>query len=181
MGMSFLLLGCAAGSTGVLRASRPPTGWTTDPGSNVQSRTGRLRERFEAPLHGGHVSSVFGYRRNPITGGSEFHRGVDIAAPVGTRVGACWPGRVEAVYWTRGSGRQIRISHPGGLMTVYKHLSSVRVAKGRYVDAGDWIGDSGNSGTASTGPHLHLETLVGGRPVDPGGFDSRLDRPGLAL
>lgn len=186
LGTLSLALGCSSGPSGSLRRH-------SSVARHIEFDT-RARFAFEhtdtapveaaeffIPVRKGRVSSTFGYRRNPFNGAVQFHRGVDIAVDTGTPVRACWGGRVESVEWSRGSGHQVRLSHAGGRSTVYKHLSAVRVARGRWVDGGDQVGASGNTGMMSTGPHLHLETIGGGKPLDPGRFDSRLARKGSLL
>lgn len=186
LGALSLVLGCSAGPSGSLRrhhsaARHIEYDALTRTGFERTESTHNEAAEFFVPVRRGRVSSTFGYRRNPFNGAVQFHRGVDIAVDTGTPVRACWGGRVESVEWSRGSGHQVRLSHPGGRTTVYKHLSAVRVARGRWVDGGDQVGASGNTGTMSTGPHLHLETIGGGKPLDPGRFDSRLARKGSLL
>lgn len=186
LGALALALGCSAGPSGSLRRQHPVARhFDYDARARFAiERTDSVPAKaveFFMPVRRGRVSSTFGYRRNPFNGAIQFHRGVDIAVDIGTPVRACWGGRVEAVEWSRGSGHQVRLSHQGGRISVYKHLSAVRVARGRWVDGGDQVGASGNTGTMSTGPHLHLETIGAGKPLDPGRFDNRLARKGSLL
>ena len=94
------------------------------------------------------------------------HAGSDFAGPVGTPVYATADGVVVDAGWSSGYGRLIKIRHANGVETRYAHLSRIRVNKGDRVSRGDRIGDMGNSGR-STGPHLHYEIRVDGRPVNP--------------
>lgn len=96
------------------------------------------------------------------------HFGIDYDAPVGTAVKAAQNGRVIEITggWAGGFGNSILISHGGGVTTRYAHLSQVGVSVGDVVSQGDLIGHSGNTGF-STGPHLHFETRVNGKAVDP--------------
>ena len=117
------------------------------------------------PLVGGRLSSRFGMRVHPM-GGTRFHGGVDIAAAQGTPVFATSTGTVLSASWGGGYGILVRISHDGSMETRYAHLSAVAVRAGDAVQAGQVIGYVGSTGR-STGPHLHYETRVAGRPVDP--------------
>ncbi|OCX66086.1 peptidase M23 [Thioclava sp. SK-1] len=105
-------------------------------------------------------SSPFGYRWGRL------HAGMDMAAPVGTPILAPADGVVTAAEWENGYGQVIKIQHEFGVSTVYGHLSKIRVKKGQKVSQGDRIGDMGNTGR-STGPHLHYEIRVGGKPINP--------------
>ena len=97
----------------------------------------------------------------------EHHTGLDIAAVIGTRVGASRSGRVVAVGTDAAYGRFVDIHHLLGWTTRYAHLSSVAVREGRFVVRGRKIGEVGMTGRA-TGPHLHFEIRVGRRALPPG-------------
>ncbi|WP_408634565.1 M23 family metallopeptidase [Pseudogemmobacter bohemicus] len=96
------------------------------------------------------------------------HTGIDYAAPVGTEVSATGAGRVIFAGSIRGYGITIDIDHGGGVVTRYAHLSEIAedVRVGTRVKAGDEIGAVGATGLVS-GPNLHYEVRVDGRPVDP--------------
>ena len=111
-------------------------------------------------------TSGFGYRRDPKTGGRRLHKGADMAGARGTAIVATGDGVVSFAGRQSGYGRLIKIRHAQGFETFYAHLNKIRVKKGQRVSRGDRIGDMGNSGR-STGPHLHYEIRVGGRPVNP--------------
>lgn len=123
---------------------------------------------FAQPVEGARVSSVFGRRTHPVYGNVRMHTGVDFAPAHGTPVQATAPGRVSFIGWRGGYGRAVEISHGSDTMTRYAHLSAVPegIAQGQRVAAGDVIGRVGATGTA-TGPNLHYEVLVDGRPTDP--------------
>jgi murein DD-endopeptidase MepM/ murein hydrolase activator NlpD len=128
-----------------------------------------LRRAFlRTPLDGARVSSGFGMRSHPILGFTRLHRGTDFAAPTGTPVYAAAHGTVIAARYERGYGRIVRLRHASGVETRYAHLSRFArgIAPGRQVRQGDAIGAVGSTGL-STGPHLHYEVIVQGRPVDP--------------
>lgn len=94
------------------------------------------------------------------------HAGTDFAGPIGTPIYATADGVVTHASWSSGYGRLIKIRHDFGIETRYAHLNAMRVTVGQRVSRGDRIGDMGNSGR-STGPHLHYEVRVGGKPVNP--------------
>ena len=97
------------------------------------------------------------------------HAGTDFGAPVGTPVYAASTGTVVAAGPASGYGRWVKLAHPGGVTTVYGHISSWIVTVGQAVAAGQLIAYSGNEGR-STGPHLHFEVRPDNRPVDPVAF-----------
>ena len=118
------------------------------------------------------ISSAFGWRIHPITGGGRMHTGTDIAAPIGTPVLAAYPGEVEQAGWTDGYGLMISLLHEGKTQeSRYAHLSEIYVKPGEWVEQGTVIGRVGSTGF-STGPHLHFEwrhlTVSGSIPVDAG-------------
>lgn len=114
----------------------------------------------------GTITSPFGWRSNPFGGGPEFHQGLDIAAPMGTTVTAAAAGTVIMAQWYGGYGNYVLIDHGGGYSTGYGHLSAIYVASGQSVQRGQAIGAVGSTGQ-STGPHLHFEVRIAGKPVDP--------------
>ena len=114
-----------------------------------------------------YISSNYGYRTHPITGKvSSFHKGIDIASGSGNPVLAAASGTVVKSYMSSSYGNYIVISHGGGLMTAYAHLSRRLVSVGDTVSAGQQIGKVGSTGN-STGPHLHFEVYVNGSTVNP--------------
>jgi|HubBroStandDraft_4_1064222.scaffolds.fasta_scaffold00002_273 murein DD-endopeptidase MepM/ murein hydrolase activator NlpD len=114
----------------------------------------------------GTITSPFGWRPNPFGGGPEFHQGLDIAAPSGTTVTAAATGTVIMAQWYGGYGNYILIDHGGSYSTGYGHLSAIYVSVGQSVQRGQAIGAVGSTGQ-STGPHLHFEVRIAGKPVDP--------------
>jgi len=138
------------------------------PGARPAGRPVQAVSRYSAlrwPLVGS-VTSGFGWRIHPITGASEFHQGIDIAASEGTPVVAAAAGTVTFAGWYGDYGRLIAIDHGNGIETRYAHLSGYAVSQGSEVSAGEVIGYVGSSGL-STGPHLHFEVRTGGKAVDP--------------
>jgi len=114
----------------------------------------------------GRITSYFGYRYHPILHFTRFHAGVDFGASWGSPIVAAADGQVASAGWAGGYGREVRIAHPGGLMTVYGHMSGIVAEPGAYVRAGQLIGYVGSSGL-STGPHLHYEVRRNGEPINP--------------
>jgi len=114
----------------------------------------------------GFLSSRFGYRRDPFTGQRRFHEGLDIVAPVGMPIVAPADGRVKRVKWESGFGLVLEIDHGYGIVTRYAHTSRVLVRPGQVVKRGQVIAYVGNTGR-STGPHLHYEVRINGRPTNP--------------
>ncbi len=112
------------------------------------------------------VNSTFGPRRDPIHGRSRLHTGLDLKASAGDSIGAALAGDVAFAGWKRGYGHLVIVDHGTGVSTYYAHLQSSLVNVGDRVEAGQMIGLAGSTGR-STGPHLHYEVRVNGRPVDP--------------
>jgi murein DD-endopeptidase MepM/ murein hydrolase activator NlpD len=122
---------------------------------------------MKTPINGARLSSSFGNRRHPISGYNRLHKGTDFAAPTGTPIFAAGHGTVERASRYGGYGNYVRIKHANGYKTAYAHLSRYGsgVKAGRRVRQGDIIGYVGSTG-ASTGPHLHYEVYINGKPVN---------------
>lgn len=117
-----------------------------------------------------YISSGFGFRPNPFTGGGgEFHPGLDFKGPYGAPIYAAAPGVVSFVGVRSGYGNCVEIDHGNGLVTRYAHMSGFRTVQGKQVSAGEQIGLIGSTGR-STGPHLHFEVRINDRPVNPRPF-----------
>ena len=115
----------------------------------------------------GWLSSEFSsMRMHPILHIERPHEGIDVTAPMGTPIEAPAGGVVTAVGWETGYGNTVEIDHGFGLTTKYAHTSKVLVHAGQHVKRGQQIALVGNTGLA-TGPHLHYEVHVNGKPVDP--------------
>ncbi|HSG09128.1 MAG TPA: M23 family metallopeptidase [Longimicrobiales bacterium] len=110
------------------------------------------------------MTSSFGFRLRGIR--PEIHRGVDLAVPEGTEVRAMAPGRVRFAGVQQGFGNVVWVDHGGQVITVYAHLSTIRVRTGDEVKGRAVLGLSGSSGEAR-GAHLHFEIWRWGREVDP--------------
>jgi murein DD-endopeptidase MepM/ murein hydrolase activator NlpD len=113
------------------------------------------------------VTSPFGLRRMGFF--PTVHRGVDLRAQHGTPVQAMANGRVRYAGWMDGFGNVVWLDHRGDVISVYAHLSEILVTPGATISGGQLIGMSGATGNV-TGPHLHFEVWVKGRPVDPIAF-----------
>lgn len=111
----------------------------------------------------GPVTSPFGERWGRM------HTGIDIGASMGAPIVAAAAGTVIVAGWVEGYGNTTVIDHGGGMSTLYGHQSSIGVAVGETVAAGQQIGLVGSTGH-STGPHLHFEVRIDGNPVDPLGY-----------
>jgi len=123
---------------------------------------------FLFPLVKGIKTSGFGSRRNPFNGKSyEFHKGIDLACSVGSKVFAARKGTVIFKGYKGGYGKLIIIEHEYGYRTYYGHLSQYKVKIGQVIKAGVTIALSGNTGR-TTGPHLHFEVRKRNRSVNPG-------------
>ncbi|MEP6571205.1 MAG: peptidoglycan DD-metalloendopeptidase family protein [Gemmatimonadota bacterium] len=115
----------------------------------------------------GWLSSAFAsMRMHPILHIERPHEGIDVAAPMGASIEAPAAGTVISVQWETGYGNTLEIDHGFGLVTRYAHTSKILVHVGQRVSRGQQVALVGNTGLA-TGPHLHYEVHVNGRPVDP--------------
>jgi murein DD-endopeptidase MepM/ murein hydrolase activator NlpD len=115
---------------------------------------------------GGRVSSGFGFRKDPFTGGIAFHRGMDIAAAAGTAVHPVREGKVTFSGHQKGYGNVVIVDHGDGFVTKYGHNRANLVDTGALVGPDTVIAEVGGTGR-STGPHLHFEVTHGGENVRP--------------
>jgi len=121
---------------------------------------------FCMPTENTKVNDIFGYRPRR----RRMHYGLDIKVERGDTIRAAFDGKVRyCSYQRRGYGHYVVIRHPNGLETLYAHLTSKLVEENEVVKAGDPIGLGGNTGR-STGPHLHFETRLLGKALDPALF-----------
>ena len=112
------------------------------------------------------VASGYGVRIDPVYHVRKFHQGMDFTAPTGTEVFATGNAKVSFVGWKQGYGNTVILDHGFGYQTLYAHLFKALVRKGQKVRRSDIIALVGNTGK-STGPHLHYEVRLHGKPVDP--------------
>lgn len=116
------------------------------------------------------LSSSFGFRKDPFTGRSKKHSGVDFALKPGNPIYASGDGVVESVRFEFfGYGNSVLINHGFGYKTRYAHLKSICVSEGMKIKRGECIGESGNSGRSS-GPHLHYEVIYKDKHVNPANY-----------
>ena len=114
----------------------------------------------------GYISSLYGPRRDPFTGGPDYHSGVDLAAARGTPVKATADGTVTSAGYLGNYGNAIVLEHGFGIGTRYGHLSGFNIRAGERVKRNQVIGFVGATGRA-TSPHLHFEILLNGRTLNP--------------
>ncbi len=112
------------------------------------------------------ITSSFGYRKDPFTRRSAYHKGIDFGGDVGDPIFATADGNVSQTGYDRAMGNYIYLKHGNGLETVYMHLSKSLVKKGQNVKKGEQIGKLGSTGR-STGPHLHYEVHKNGEAINP--------------
>lgn len=124
---------------------------------------------LKRPLKVGSISSNYGRRLDPFLKRYAVHSGLDFKAPSGTPVYATGPGTVMKAGSNGGYGLMVEIKHAGNIITRYAHLSRIHVKEGDYISAGTRVGRVGSTGR-STGPHLHYETRLGKKPVNPNRF-----------
>jgi len=112
------------------------------------------------------LSSSFGWRKNPFSGNRHFHKGIDLAGPLGSPVVATGKGRVVTAKRDAELGWMIELDHGFGLRTRYGHCEKLLVGVGDLVERGQTIALLGNTGR-STGPHVHYEVLLNGKAQNP--------------
>ena len=136
--------------------------------SNSNSSSGNVsKSGFMWPVPASsRITSYFGYRGQPTSGASTYHKGIDIGASTGTNIVAANSGTVVTSSYNVAAGYYIMISHGDGVYTVYMHCSKLLADVGDYVSRGDVIAKIGSTGV-STGPHLHFGLSVNGSYVDP--------------
>ena len=121
---------------------------------------------MKTPVDGARLTSDFGMRFHPLLNYSRMHQGVDFGVPMGTPIKAAASGKVTFVGWHGGHGNYVMLAHSKTLSTAYAHMSKFAVKPGQQVVQGQVIGFVGSTGL-STGPHLHYETWLNGKPVNP--------------
>jgi murein DD-endopeptidase MepM/ murein hydrolase activator NlpD len=117
----------------------------------------------------GKPSSNPGPRIHPIFKRPSCHTGWDLAAPTGTPIVAADNGSVATISNGGAYGKAVMVAHGDGLVTFYAHMNSIGVSVGQVVEKGQAIGTVGSTGW-STGPHLHFEVHINGKPYDPRGW-----------
>ena len=118
------------------------------------------------PMRYVEVSSPYGYRVHPVSNSVAIHYGLDMPAPMNTKVMSTADGRVTFSGWSGSYGNMVQIYHGMGISTIYGHCAEVVVKKGQWIKKGQVIALSGNSGL-SNGPHLHYEIRRWNIAIDP--------------
>ena len=122
------------------------------------------------PVRYDRVTSSFGHRNHPLLKANKLHQGIDVNAKMGSPVIATADGVVTSTQYTAdGYGKLVKVTHAMGFITYYGHLKKITVSANQFVNKGDIIGYSGNSGSA-TGPHLHYEVRFAHKAYDPAHF-----------
>jgi len=124
---------------------------------------------LSAPMDGGHVTSGYGKRQDPVNNRLAMHDGIDLAGPIRSAVLATAPGKVVYVGWKGRYGKMVEIDHGMGIRTRYAHLRKIYVESGQEIDYREKVGQMGSTGR-STGPHLHYEVIIDGESMDPTKF-----------
>ena len=134
---------------------------------SLENHSARLRAMPSIMPTSGWLTSAFSaMRQHPVLHLSRPHEGIDVTAPMGTPIEAPAAGTVLSVGWESGYGNTVELDHGYGIRTRFAHASKILVRRGQRVARGESIAEVGNTGLA-TGPHLHYEVHVNGRPVDP--------------
>ncbi|OPX84492.1 MAG: Murein DD-endopeptidase MepM [Pelotomaculum sp. PtaB.Bin104] len=123
----------------------------------LASRGGSARLKWPCA---GRVISPFGMRDGRM------HQGIDLSAGYGSPITSSAGGTVIVAGWESGYGKTVEVSHGGGMVTRYAHLSTISVSAGQQVDRGQLIGLAGTTGR-TTGPHLHFEVIINGQQRNP--------------
>ena len=127
-----------------------------------------LKKMFlRTPVKFGKMTSSYSIRRfHPVSKRYKAHTGIDYGAPSGTSIFATANGRISFAGWKSGYGKLIIVKHPNGYKTYYGHCSRLLKKKGQLVEQGQLIALVGQTGVA-TGPHVHYEVRVNGKPINP--------------
>ena len=122
---------------------------------------------FIWPLPGyTYITSPFGEREHPVMEVTKVHKGVDVRAPRGAQIVAAADGTVLSAGYNGGFGNCVIISHGGGVVTLYAHMSKIQCKTGASISQGDNVGQVGSTGM-STGNHLHFEIRIDGVSKNP--------------
>ncbi|MDH3652414.1 MAG: M23 family metallopeptidase, partial [Saprospiraceae bacterium] len=126
---------------------------------NVSAASRPVTQLHLVPPVSGSISLGFDPHKN--------HLGVDINAPVNTAIKSIQDGYIISAGWTLETGNTIGIQHENNMISFYKHNSALLKKTNSFVRAGEAVAIIGNTGTLSTGPHLHFELWLNGKPTDP--------------
>jgi murein DD-endopeptidase MepM/ murein hydrolase activator NlpD len=134
-------------------------GFITLKAENTPSANQSIKQIYLIPPVKGVIIQAF----DPV----KRHYGIDLSAPQNTPVKAILGGRVLSAEWNLDTGNTVCILHDNNIVTFYKHNAANLVTAGTYVSAGEAVAIIGNTGTKTTGPHLHFELWIDGSPVNP--------------
>ncbi|MEG2429153.1 MAG: M23 family metallopeptidase, partial [Oscillospiraceae bacterium] len=118
------------------------------------------------PLETKKLTSPFDFRKSPFTNKIQFHNGLDLSAPTGTKIHCAVGGKVIKAEENSSLGKHIIIESGGGLKTTYGHCSKLMVKVGMNINANETIAEVGSTGD-STGPHLHFSTALNDKYFNP--------------
>ncbi len=121
---------------------------------------------LDTPVQQFEISSSFGVRKDPFTGSFAQHLGLDMTSAYKSTILSPGEGKVVYQGWDGSYGRMVEIDHGMGLVTRFGHMNRIMVKEGDHVSRGTVLGQLGCSGRCS-GPHVHYEVLVNGKPVNP--------------
>lgn len=133
-------------------------------------RSQEISEKFYWPVGSQNITSKYGERIHPILKERKFHRGIDIAEKFGSEVRSAVKGIVTYSGEKGNYGKMVEVTSEKGVVTRYAHLSKISVEEGEIVSQGYILGNVGSTGM-STGPHLHFEIMIDGKPLDPMEFE----------
>lgn len=139
------------------------------PGAKMDQKALSLAmgDQFICPIKAKYrISSPFGARKDPFSGKSTYHKGLDFACPTGTPIYASMGGKVQYVGESWLYGKHVIIDHGNGYQTLYAHMSKIVATKNTHVTQGTKIGEVGSTGY-STGPHLHFTVYKNGNYINP--------------
>ncbi len=125
-----------------------------------------ISSKYIKPLDDYTISSPFGYREDPISGGNGVHTGIDLASAAGNRIKASNSGKVVKAEYSDGYGYYVLLAHDDGFNTLYAHCSELKCSAGDIVEQGDTVALVGSTGN-STGNHLHFEIRRNGVKLNP--------------
>lgn len=131
-----------------------------------KSRIDFLTTPFKSPLKKMKITSSYGYRENPFTGFKELHPGIDLKAKSGTKIYSPLNGKIITKKYDDFYGNVLVIDHGYGYTTHYFHLEKVTKNNGDFIETGELVAKTGNSGR-STGPHLHFEIRKDDEVLNP--------------
>lgn len=155
----------AASNNGLTATVPAEGGRDNDTPDNVSQASYTLSRQMIRPVSG-EYTSLFGKRIHPVYGTEGYHTGIDIAAECGTAIRAAFDGIVTTVKNDEWNGNYLKLTHDGGITTVYCHCEKITVKEGERVKAGECVATVGSTGI-STGPHLHFELRINEISYDP--------------